>query len=263
MVDGLHRPTLGQTGGAHVAVAEWEGNDGAAAGNGPLPALGLPSDVSGTLPEWRGKQLLRSAGLPTPQGELATSVDDATAIAARIGYPVVLKAQAARLAHKTEAGGVLLDIRDEAQLRQAWQRLHENIRAHDASLVLDGVLVEAMGERGLELVVGAVRDPHWGPVLMVGLGGIWVEALGDVQLMSADLPLAGIAARLRALKAARLLQGFRGAPPVDVDAVARAVAAIGTLMLARPEIAEIDVNPLVTYGAGRGVLALDALVVIR
>lgn len=249
--------------------AEW-----AAAGDTrvELPAglaAALPELMSGTLPEWQGKQLLRSAGLPTPAGELATSIDQALAVAARIGYPVAMKAQAARLAHKTEAGGVLLGIGDEVQARQAWQRLHQNIHAHDASLVLDGVLVEAMGERGLELVVGAVRDAQWGPVLMVGLGGIWVEALGDVQLMAPDLPLPAIVARLRALKAARLLQGFRGAPAVDVDAVARAVAAVGALMLARPEISEIDINPLVAYGTdagtgvGAGVLALDALVVVQ
>lgn len=223
----------------------------------------LPVQAPGTLPEWQGKAWLRAAGLATPQGDLATSVEEAVAVAQRIGYPVVLKAQAARLAHKTEAGGVLLGIQDEAQLRDGWQRLHDNIRQHDASLVLDGVLVEAMGARGLELVIGAVRDPQWGPVLMVGLGGIWVEALGDVQLLSADLPLAGIEARLRSLKGAKLLDGFRGAPPVDLPAVAQAVATVGALMLARPDIEEIDINPLVAYGTGGGVLALDALVVVK
>lgn len=243
--------------------AEWASPSGATrVAPADLP-VDLPACASGTLAEWEGKRLLRAAGLRTPEGELAVSVEQAAAIAARIGYPVAMKAQAARLAHKTEAGGVLLGIRDEAQLREAWQRLHDNIRAHDTSLVLDGVLVEAMGERGLELVVGAVRDPQWGPVLMAGLGGIWVEALGDVQLMAPDLPLPAIVARLRSLKAARLLEGFRGAPAVDLDAVARAVSTVGALMLARPEIAEIDINPLVAYGEGRGVLALDALIVAR
>ncbi|MCX2863347.1 acetate--CoA ligase family protein [Paucibacter sp. PLA-PC-4] len=240
--------------------AEWE-----AAGAGTRVQLPgeLPNLASGTLPEWQGKLLLQGAGLPTPAGALATSADEAAAVAERIGYPVAMKAQSAHLAHKTEAGGVLLGIADEASLRQAWQRLHDNICNHDASLVLDGVLVEAMGERGLELVVGAVRDLQWGPVLMVGLGGIWVEALGDVQLLGPDLPLAGIVARLRSLRGAKLLQGFRGAPAVDLDAVAQAVATLGALMLARPEIAEIDINPLVAYGAGRGVVALDALVVVQ
>lgn len=239
--------------------AHWESAAPATALTVPLqPAL-----EAGTLPEWRGKQLLQAAGLQTPPGDLATTVQEAITVAQRIGYPVVLKAQAAKLAHKTEAGGVMLGIQDEAQLRTAWQTLLENIHRHDANLVLDGVLVESMGARGLELVVGAVRDSQWGPVLMVGLGGIWVEALGDVQLLSPDFPHAGIVARLQALKGARLLQGFRGAPAVDLDAVARAVAAVGRLMLARPDIAEIDINPLVAYGTERGVLALDALVVVQ
>lgn len=237
--------------------------DWATTAAGPQTFDGLPSLAAGTLPEWQGKQLLQAAGLATPPGALATSVDEAVAVAVRIGYPVAMKAQAATLAHKTEAGGVLLGIRDEAQLRQAWQNLHDNVGRHDASVVLDGILVEAMGERGLELVVGAVRDPQWGPVLMVGLGGIWVEALGDVRLLGADLPLPAIVARLRSLKGARLLEGFRGAPAVDLDAVAQAVATVGALMLARPEITEIDINPLVAYGVGRGVLALDALVVVQ
>lgn len=228
-----------------------------------LPGSGLPALASGTLPEWLGKRLLAAAGLATPPGALARSLDEALATAARIGYPVVMKAQAAALAHKTEAGGVLLNIADETALRQAWQQLHANIARHAPGLVLDGVLVETMAAKGLELMVGAVRDAQWGPVLMLGLGGIWVEVLGDVQLLSPDLPHAAIVARLRSLKAARLLQGFRGAPAVDLDAVARAVAAIGALMLQRPEIAEIDVNPLLAYGPERGVLALDALVVVR
>jgi len=100
-------------------------------------------------------------------------------------------------------------------------------------------------------------------VLMLGLGGIWVEVLGDVQLLSPDLPHAAIVQRLLGLKAAKLLQGFRGAPAVDLHAVARTVATIGALMLQRPEIAEIDVNPLLAYGPEHGALALDALVVVR
>lgn len=229
----------------------------------PFEAIGhlSPSLGRGTQPEWQGKQLLRQIGIRTPEGGLATTLDEGVQMAARIGYPVALKAQAATLAHKSESGGVLLGIADEAALRAAWRRLHDNIARADATLVLDGVLVEAMGERGLELVVGASRDPEWGPVLMVGLGGIWVEALGDVQLLPPDLPRAAVIERLRGLKAARLLNGFRGAPAVDVEAVADVVLAIGRLMLTRPEIIEVDINPLVAYATGCGVIALDALIV--
>lgn len=228
-----------------------------------LPFDHLPTLGRGPQPEWLGKQLLRQIGIRTPAGALATSPEQAAQIATRIGYPVALKAQAARLAHKSEAGGVLLGIGDEAALHTAWQQLHDNVARADAALVLDGVLVETMAERGLELVVGASRDPQWGPVLMVGLGGIWVEALGDVQLMPPDLPRAAVIERLRALKAAKLLDGFRGAPAVDVEAVADVVLAIGRLMATRPEIIEVDVNPLLAHAAGRGATALDALIVTR
>ena len=239
------------------------GQAGAAGAPSALPFEHLPALGQGTQPEWLGKQLLRQMGIRTPEGGLATSPDEGLQIAARIGYPVALKAQAATLAHKSEAGGVLLGIADEAALRAAWQQLHENIARADAALVLDGVLVEAMAERGLELVVGASRDAQWGPVLMVGLGGIWVEALGDVQLLPPDLPRAAVIERLRALKAARLLNGFRGAPAVDVEAVADVVLAIGRLMQTRPEVIEVDINPLIAYAAGRGVIALAALIVTR
>lgn len=227
------------------------------------PYPDLPPMGHGTQAEWRSKQLLRQIGIRTPQGALATTPDEAVQIAERIGYPVVIKAQAAALAHKSEVGGVLLGLADEAALRSAWARLQANVARADAALVLDGVLVEAMGARGLELVVGASRDAQWGPVLMVGLGGIWVEALGDVQLLPPDLPPAAIIERLQALKAAKLLNGFRGTPPVDLDAVAEVVAKVGRLMLAHPEITEVDINPLVAHARGEGTTALDALVVTR
>jgi acyl-CoA synthetase (NDP forming) len=117
-----------------------------------------------------------------------------------------------------------------------------------------------MSPPGLELVVGARRDPRWGPVLMLGLGGIWVEALGDVRLMPADLTEDEIIAELGKLKTAKLLYGFRNSPPVDIQAVAAAAAALGRLMRARPDIAEIDINPLMVHAAGHGATALDALI---
>ncbi len=227
------------------------------------PVKNPPKLGSGPQVEWLGKALLTAAGIKIPDGALARSADEAAALANRIGYPVAMKAQAAALAHKTEAGGVLLAIADEAALRTAWQKLHENVARAQPSLKLDGVLVEKMSAKGLELVVGAKRDPQWGPVVLVGLGGILVEALGDVRLLPADLSEAAIIGELQQLKAAKLLGGFRGSPPVDVDAVARVAAAVGRLMRTMPEIVEIDVNPLVAHARGQGATALDALIVTR
>ena len=131
-------------------------------------------------PIWR-----RSASRCRTESWRATSAE-AKQIASRIGYPVALKAQAAALAHKSDAGGVALNITDEAALEAAWTRMHDVSRPRSPS-ELDGVLVEAMAKPGIEMIVGARRDPEWGPIVVIGLGGIWTEALGDVRLMPADI----------------------------------------------------------------------------
>ena len=224
-----------------------------------LPDARQAFPAGGTVAEYRGKAWLAQAGLPVPPGALATDADAAAAIAHRIGYPVVLKAQADALAHKSDAGGVVVGLADEAALRAGWDRLQAAVARARPGLVLDGVLVETLARKGLELVVGARRDPQWGPVLLVGLGGIWIEVLRDVRLLPADADEATIVRELGRLRAAALLRGARGQPPVDLAAVARAVATVGAVMRAMPSVREIDINPLL---AGEdGVLALDALVV--
>ncbi|MDE2373903.1 MAG: acetate--CoA ligase family protein, partial [Hyphomicrobiales bacterium] len=228
-----------------------------------VAAVSIPDLGKGPQPEWLGKNVLAALGVRVPPGGLAGSVEQAVAIADRIGYPVAMKAQAAKLTHKTEAGGVILRLADAEAVRKAWTALHANVERAQPGLKLDGVLVESMSPSGLELVVGARRDPRWGLVVMLGLGGVWVEALGDVRLMPPDSSEEEIAAELGKLKTAKLLHGFRGTPPVDVKAVAAAAAAIGRLMRARSDIMEIDVNPLVVHAAGHGATALDALIVTR
>ena len=238
-----------------------------AAGVRAAAALPLPGAVppNGIFAEYQGKGWLQAAGLPVPAGALATSADEAVRIAQTIGYPVVLKAQASDLPHKSDVGGVLVGLADEAALRAGWTKLLANVAAHRPELTLDGALVEAMGPRGLELVVGAKRDADWGPVVLVGLGGIWIEALKDVRLIPADMAEEDIVVELGRLKAATVLQGTRGAAGVDLAAIARVVALVGAQMRANPALTEIDINPLVAYPAGSGpaVLALDALVVAQ
>jgi len=222
---------------------------------------GMPKLGKGTQPEWVSKKILFAAGIRVPDGALACAPDDAVAIATRVGYPVALKAQAAALPHKTEAGGVMLNLADEAALRAAWETTQQNVERAAPGVMLDGCLVETMSPPGLELMIGAKRDPTWGAVLLVGLGGIWVEVLGDVQLLPVAADETQIVEALHKLHAAKLLTGFRGAPPVDVKAVADAVLAIGRLMTTMPGIVEIDVNPLLVHAKGQGATALDALIV--
>jgi acetate---CoA ligase (ADP-forming) len=224
------------------------------------PAPRLPDyapPAAGSLAEHQGKAFLAALGIPVPGGELARDPDEARVIARRIGFPVALKAQSAALAHKSDAGGVILNIADEAALTGAWQSIAANIKKSRPDVTLDGMLVERMGAPGLELVVGAHRDPAWGPFITIGLGGIWVEALADIRLFAADLDRDGIVAEVRSLKGADLLAGHRGAPPADLNAIADCVLRLSALLRADPRITEIEINPLAVYP--QGVLALDVL----
>lgn len=225
------------------------------------PAGAAPT-LSGTGPlaEYKGKAVLADLGLGIPRGGLARDADDAARLAARIGYPVALKAQADRLLHKSDVGGVAIGLADEAGLRAAWDQMTGAVRQAKPDLQLDGLLVEAMSPPGLELVVGARRDPAWGVVMMAGLGGVWIEALKDVRLFAPDLTEAQIIVDLRQLKGAKLLDGLRGKPAVDLVAVAHAVRRLADLMLANPTLLEAEINPLMAGPAGA--VALDAVLVL-
>jgi acyl-CoA synthetase (NDP forming) len=226
----------------------------------PLPAPGLP-DGEAIIPEYRAKQILAPLGIAFPQGVVCTSVEAAVKAATALGFPVVIKAQSASLSHMSDAGGVILNLADADAVRAGWDRFHANVAAYDPAMVLDGVLVEAMGARGTELIIGAKNDPEWGPVILVGFGGVTAEILQDVRLLPPDLPHAAIVRELGLLKSAAILHGFRGSPALDVDAVAQMVATLGRIMLAEPGIREIDLNPVMVYPCGQGVVALDALMV--
>ena len=212
-------------------------------------------------PEWLGKQILTAIGISVPKGRLAKTIDEAIAFVKELGGPVAMKAQAAALAHKTEAGAVLLNINGEMAVREAWDKLVANVKRAEPNILLDGVLVEAMSQRGVELMIGARRDPLWGPILLIGLGGIWVEALRDVRLIPAHASKERILQEIRQLRSARLLEGFRGMPAADVEAVADIAVKVGSLVRARPDIVEVDLNPVMVHAAGQGATALDALIV--
>ncbi len=214
----------------------------------------------GILPEYKSKQLLADCGIPIPQGRLATTVGEALSIAREIRFSVALKAQSAALSHKSDAGGVLLSLQSEEAVADAWSVLRANIERSQPELPLDGVLVERMGSSGLELIVGARNDKQWGPVLLVGFGGVLAEAIGDVRILPADFSPPAIEAALYGLRCGKLLQGFRGNPEADVAAVVNVLIRVGQLVRGNPEIAEVEINPLVVYPKGSGVLALDALV---
>ena len=244
-----------------LGAAEARRRAGQGAGSAPAAAaLALPASHAPT--EHEAKQVLRALGIAVPDGALVTTAGDAARAAARLGYPVVLKAQAGALTHKSDAGGVILGIADEPALMRAWQRLHDDVRRARPGLTLDGVLVEKMSAPGgVEFVLAAQRDRDWGPVLYVGLGGIWIEALRDVRVLAAEATPDEIRHELRQLAGWPLLTGARGRPPADVSALCDAIVAFGRAVAATPAITAFEINPLLVLPAGQGVVALDAVLV--
>jgi acetate---CoA ligase (ADP-forming) len=223
-----------------------------------LPAP-LAIDGPGIVPEYRAKTLLAAAGIAFPRGAFVTDRAGAQRVAAEIGFPVALKLQSAALAHKTDAGALALAITDAAALDDAWTRLHANVVASAPNATIDGALVEAMAPPGVEFIAGARRDPQWGTTLVAGLGGIWAEALHDTVVIPSSASEETIVTALQGLRAAPILAGTRGKPPLDIRAAARVLALLGALIDATPTISEIELNPLTLYP--NGALALDALII--
>jgi acyl-CoA synthetase (NDP forming) len=254
-------PTTERAFRAVKRLTAYTSRDFAAAGAAPLKVPAL-ADEAGVVPEYRAKALLGPLGIPFPKGQFAATVEEAIAAAAAIGGPVVMKAQAAALSHKSDAGGVALNLVGADAIRAAWDKMFADVKRYNAAIHLDGVLIEAMGARGLELIIGAKNDPQWGPVILAGFGGVTAEILQDVRLLTPDLTRDAIVAELLSLKQAALLKGWRGAPALDVAAVADLIGTIGRLLQGEPRIQELDLNPVVVYPDGQGCIALDALMLV-
>jgi acyl-CoA synthetase (NDP forming) len=224
--------------------------------NPPLGVSPLPQQTraSATVPtDYFGvRQLLAEAGVPFAEARPAESDAAAIAAAAAIGYPVVLKALGA--VHKSDAGGVRLAIADERQLQDAFREMQRRLRPNGFS-----VEKEAPLERGLELLIGVKRDRGFGPIALVGLGGISAELVHDLAVALAPVTVEQGVGLIRSLGGAQLLQGYRGRPRLDIEAAARALSALSQLAAAQPEIAEVEINPLLVLE--RGVLGLDARLV--
>ena len=215
------------------------------------------------LCEWKARPLLAAYGVSGGEGgELARSAAEAETAAKKCNGPVALKVQSADIAHKTEAGGVELNLTGAEAVRAAHDRILANARRHAPSARIDGVLVQPMAPAGREVILGVSRDPNWGPLLMVGLGGVLVEALGDVALSPVPLDHTAARAILARLKGAKLLDGFRGAPPADIDALVDLMVRLSHFAADHAdEIAEIDLNPVIVHARGQGLSIADALIV--
>jgi acyl-CoA synthetase (NDP forming) len=214
------------------------------------------------LSEWQARPLLAAYGIGAGDaGTLARSADEAEAMAKILARPVALKVQSADIPHKTEAGAVALNISGDGA-RAAYERVLAAAKKYAPKARIDGVLVQPMAAPGREVILGINRDPTWGPLLMVGLGGVLVEALGDIALAPVPLDRAAVAALLGRLKVASVLGAYRGAPEADTDALIELMVQLSHFAANHAdEIAEIDLNPVIVHTKGQGVSVVDALIV--
>ncbi len=222
----------------------------------------LAPQAGKVLGEAQTRPILQAYGIPLVKGGEAHSAAEAAALAERIGLPVALKIISPQLLHKSDSGGIRLGLKTAAEVSAAYEQMFSEIRVRQPQADLQGVLVEQMAPRGQEVIVGLRRDPGFGPVVMFGLGGIYVELFKDVSFRVAPVSAAEALEMINETRAGKLLGGLRGAAPADLQAVVEVIQRLGQLGLDFPEIAEAEVNPLLAFLQGQGALALDGRILL-
>ncbi len=210
-----------------------------------------------------GRALMEAAGIPMPKSRVVRTLDQAVAAAEEIGYPVVLKIVSRDILHKSDAGGVALDLENRGEVLDAYQAILHNARRYNPNARIDGVEVAEMIQPGMETILGARVDRTFGPTLMFGLGGIYVEVMKDVAFRALPLSRSELMAMLQDIRSYPLLLGVRGEDPKDVDMVLDTLARLGSLLLACEDISDIEINPLVVYEKGEGVRSVDVRVLLH
>jgi acetate---CoA ligase (ADP-forming) len=217
-----------------------------------------------TVGDAEARAILEAYGLPIPQSELAATAEQAATIARQIGFPVVVKIASPDILHKTDVGGVRVGLRGEQEVRDACELMTYRAQRYVPEARLWGCLVQQMARPGgLEILIGMKRDPQFGPLVTFGLGGIYVEVLKDVTFRIAPFSVQEATAMLAEIRARALLDGVRGQPAVDKDALVDALLRVGQLAQDFPEILELDINPLIVYPRGEGFVAVDMRLVLR
>jgi len=212
------------------------------------------------MTEYDAKRLLEHWGVPVTRERLCLSLEEVLSASEEIGYPVVLKVMSPDILHKTEAGVIALGLSSEEQIRNAYGRILENANKYRHDARIQGVLVQELVDDGLECMVGIKRDPIFGPIVVVGLGGIYVEVLGDVSLRHAPIDETTAYEMIRELKGFPLLAGARGRKKKDIDALARVVSLVSKIACIESDLLELDANPVFVLDENKGVIVADALV---
>ena len=208
------------------------------------------------------QEVARAAGLLMPKSGVARNLDEAVRLAESIGYPVVMKVVSKDIIHKSDAGGVALDLEDRAEVLDAYEAIMHNCRIHAPRARIEGVEVGEMVKKGTETIIGARRDASFGPVIMFGLGGIYVEVMKDISFRAWPIDRGEAMAMIKEIRSYPLLLGVRGEERKDIDGVIDTILRVGALLAGCPAVSDIEVNPLVVYDQGHGVKAVDMRILL-
>ena len=213
------------------------------------------------LLETEAKSVCLDYGIPVTRFELAKSAEDAVRFAGSIGFPVVLKIVSPDIVHKSDVGGVVVGVKDAEGVREAFKQILSNVTKHISKAKIEGVLVQEMAPPSTEVIVGAIKDPQFGPALMFGLGGIFVEVLKDVTFRIAPVSDDDAREMISEVRAFPLLKGYRNTPPADIDAIVKILMNTSRLVTEHEEIKELDLNPIMVYEKGAN--TVDARIILE
>ena len=213
------------------------------------------------LTEIEAKQILQEAGIDCTDTRLATTKAEAVEISGNIGYPVVLKISSVDITHKSDAGGVKVNLKDHTAVEQAWDDIMTSCTAKYPNADIEGISVQGMAKAGTEVIIGMTRDPSFGPVLMFGLGGIFVEVLKDVAFRIVPLEKNDASEMIGEIKGKKLLEGYRGEDPADIPFLENILLKLSQLVDKTAGIAEIDMNPVFAYK--QGAVVVDARIILE
>lgn len=213
------------------------------------------------LLEPEAKLICMEYGIPVTKFKVASNEAMAVQYADEIGYPVVLKIVSPDVIHKSDAGGVMVNLANRSDVQMAYGKILENVKKYNANAKIVGVLVQEMAPQSTETIVGAIKDPQFGQTIMFGLGGIFVELLKDVNFRIAPITADDAKDMITQLKAYPLLNGFRNSPPADIDALIAILLSVSRLVMENPQIKELDLNPVLAYQ--KGAKTVDARIILE
>jgi len=213
-----------------------------------------------SLLETEAKVLLREYGIPVPNFELIKSEEKIAGLSKEISFPIVMKIVSPDIIHKSDAGGVKLDIKDEKEAKLAYQEIIFNVKKYNKEARIEGVIIYPLISKEIEVIVGMIKDPHFGPVTMFGLGGIFVEVLKDISFRIIPLEERDAREMITEIKGYEILKGARGEVPKDIKAIKDVLMKISQLTMENPEIKEIDLNPVFVFE--KGLQVIDARMIL-